>query len=439
VARVIGPVAGAAVDHIEPRLVGREGEAVGLQEVVRDPPNRTVGRIDAVDMRAVELARGLDAFVIGVDAVGGIGEPDRAVRADHHVVGTVESQAFVAIGDHGDGAVVLRSGDPAPAVLAGHQPALPVDRVAVGIAGRAAEDGDLAALLVEAQHPVVGNVAPDQRPVRREIGGPLGPPASVVEALEARGEADLPAEALVQDFVGDRTHAAALAQRRLLIHERPLVAGGADPLGVFRREAERRPGLIMKLALIAGVVLGLLTAGAASAQSEPIRQTKAPFRDAFRQLEGEAWPTPTDYRNASGAPGHRYWQQKVDYRIAARLDEAGKTVTGRGTVTYRNNSPDRLPYLWLLLDQNVFRRDSIAERTAGAGGDEIGLSSLRRIQRYKDWNGGFRLGPVRDSAGRELRTTEVDTLMRVDLPAGWPPAPPSASPWSGPTRSSRRG
>jgi hypothetical protein len=176
------------------------------------------------------------------------------------------------------------------------------------------------------------------------------------------------------------------------------------------------------LPAFASVLFGLTLASAAVAQSEPIRQTKAPFRDAFRQLEGEAWPTPTDYRTASGAPGHRYWQQKVDYRMSVRLDEAAKTVTGRATVTYKNNSPDRLPYLWLLLDQNVFKRDSIAERTVTTTeSDEIGISALQRVQRYKDWNGGFRLTSVRDAQGRPAPHTVVDTLMRLDLPGGLAP------------------
>lgn len=162
----------------------------------------------------------------------------------------------------------------------------------------------------------------------------------------------------------------------------------------------------------------LLAASGAMAQSDPIRQTKAPFRDAFRQLEGESWPTPTDYRNASGAPGFRYWQQKVDYKIALRLDEPAKRVTGRATVTYRNNSPDKLSYLWLLLDQNVFKRSSIAELTQAAPPkpDEISLPALRRIDRYKEWEGGFTLGAIRDSAGREMRHAVVDTLLRLDLP-----------------------
>jgi hypothetical protein len=174
------------------------------------------------------------------------------------------------------------------------------------------------------------------------------------------------------------------------------------------------------LALLGAVTLPLVVA--APAQADPVRQTKAPFRDAFRQLEGEEWPTPTDYRNASGAPGHRYWQQQVDYRIDMRLDEPAKTVTGSATITYRNNSPDRLSYLWLLLDQNVFRRDSIAERTNTVdGGSEISLAALRRIQRYKEWDGGFTLGAVADAGGRTLPHTVVDSLMRVDLPGGLAP------------------
>src|SRR5688572_6923124 len=151
------------------------------------------------------------------------------------------------------------------------------------------------------------------------------------------------------------------------------------------------------LAVVAGVF------SISTAAADPVQQTKAPFKDAFRQLEGEEWPTPSDYRTASGAPGHRYWQQKVDYKIAARLDEATKTVTGKATITYRNNSPDRLSYLWLLLDQNIFRRDSIAERTATVGSaNEISLASLRRIQKFKEWEGGFKLVSVRDASGRAI-------------------------------------
>ena len=171
--------------------------------------------------------------------------------------------------------------------------------------------------------------------------------------------------------------------------------------------------LVMALAAVAGVF------SASAAMADAIEQTKAPFKDAFRQLEGEEWPTPNDYRTASGAPGYRYWQQKVDYRIQARLDEAAKTVTGKATITYRNNSPDRLAYLWLLLDQNIFRRDFIAERSATVGsGDEISLASLKQIQKFKEWEGGFKLTWCATVRAATMPHTVVDSLMRVDLPQG---------------------
>lgn len=165
---------------------------------------------------------------------------------------------------------------------------------------------------------------------------------------------------------------------------------------------------------VVGVVAAALAASTA-AHADAIRQTKAPFEDKFRQLEGEDWPTPTDYRNASGAPGYRYWQQKVDYDVAVRLNEDTKTLTGRETITYRNNSPDSLPYLWLLLDQNA-KRNSIAEMTETVSGDSISLNEIRRIQRFKEWEGGFTIKSVKDASGRDLKFTVVDTLLRVDLP-----------------------
>ena len=164
---------------------------------------------------------------------------------------------------------------------------------------------------------------------------------------------------------------------------------------------------------VAGVIAAALSASIAHA--DVIKQTKAPFEDKFRQLEGEDWPTPTDYRNASGAPGYRYWQQKVDYDVAVRLNEDTKTLTGRETINYRNNSPDSLPYLWLLLEQDA-KRNSIAEMTDTVSGDSVSLNEIRRIQRFKTWEGGFTIKSVKDASGRPLKFTVVDTLLRVDLP-----------------------
>jgi aminopeptidase N len=160
-----------------------------------------------------------------------------------------------------------------------------------------------------------------------------------------------------------------------------------------------------------------LLAFAGVAHADPLRQTKAPFEDKFRQLEGEDWPTPTDYRNAAGAPGHRYWQQKVDYRISATLNEAGRSISGKGEVTYTNNSPDEMRYLWLLLDQNKFKRDSLAERSQTvSGGGTIGYTAIRRAKRFQEWEGGFTGLKVTDAEGRPLKFTVVDSLMRIDLP-----------------------
>ncbi len=96
-------------------------------------------------------------------------------------------------------------------------------------------------------------------------------------------------------------------------------------------------------------------APAASASFDP-REAFAPFR----------MPEPASpERSASGAPGARYWQNRADYDIAARLDVASKRLTARETITYTNRSPDTLDVLWLQLDQNTYRRDA---RAAGGSG-----------------------------------------------------------------------
>jgi len=79
-----------------------------------------------------------------------------------------------------------------------------------------------------------------------------------------------------------------------------------------------------------------------------IKQTKGDFEDKFRQLD-EVLPTPNDYRNAAGEPGRDYWQQQVDYKIDVQLDESKRILTAKQKVTYHNNSPYRLKYLWLQL------------------------------------------------------------------------------------------
>ncbi len=153
-----------------------------------------------------------------------------------------------------------------------------------------------------------------------------------------------------------------------------------------------------------------------------------PFEDKFRQLE-EILPTANAYRNAAGQPGHAYWQQQVDYSISATLDEEEQRITATQTVTYHNNSPDTLTYLWLHLDQNRFREDSIAElsrtfeeSSPGAGEDasdtaRISLGNLRRLHYMDDEYLGFEIGAVTDGNGEPMQHVIVGTLMRVDLAA----------------------
>jgi hypothetical protein len=152
------------------------------------------------------------------------------------------------------------------------------------------------------------------------------------------------------------------------------------------------------------------------------------FDDKFRQLD-ELLPTPTDTRTASGAPGHAYWQQRADYTIRATLDETKRAVSGSETVTYHNNSPDTLAYLWVQLDQNMFRADSdnrnissypsreawASGRTAAAPGG-MNFDAARFIFASRAFDGGFKVANVTDAAGKPLRYVINKTMMRIDLP-----------------------
>jgi len=149
-----------------------------------------------------------------------------------------------------------------------------------------------------------------------------------------------------------------------------------------------------------------------------------PFDDKFRQLD-ELLPTPTTTRTASGAPGHAYWQQRADYKLRATLDEAKRAVTGAGTVTYHNNSPDTLNYLWVQLDQNMFRGDSdnrnistIPSRDAWqkGGADGVKFDAIRFAYESRAFDGGFKIASVKASNGQPLHYAINKTMMRIDLP-----------------------
>ena len=137
-------------------------------------------------------------------------------------------------------------------------------------------------------------------------------------------------------------------------------------------------------------------------------------RSKFRQLQQDL-PTPNVYRTASGAPGHQYYQQKADYVMDIELDDEKQRIYGSSTITYTNNSPDELRYLWLQMDQNMRAKDSDTQKTSTQNMKEkMSPSDLKRLE--WDFDGGFKMEYVKDAAGSDLPFTVVNTMMRVDLP-----------------------
>lgn len=138
------------------------------------------------------------------------------------------------------------------------------------------------------------------------------------------------------------------------------------------------------------------------------------FDDKFRQLE-EILPTPNNYRTGSGAPGHEYWQQQADYKMKLELNDGKQQLYGEETITYTNNSPDALSYLWLQLDQNNFEKNGIASKVnQNKIDDRMTASQLANLDPQTDY--GFKVDWVKDAMDKALPFKIVETMMRVDLP-----------------------
>ena len=137
----------------------------------------------------------------------------------------------------------------------------------------------------------------------------------------------------------------------------------------------------------------------------------------FEQL-GTILPTPNEYRTASGAPGPKYWQQRCDYDIKCDLDETNLKLTGSETVTYYNNSPDILSYLWLQVDENQHSNVNNANyQNSNAMQKQSTDAALERTQGEKDDNGfGDKITKLSDVTGKSLHYTINKTMMRVELP-----------------------
>ncbi len=137
--------------------------------------------------------------------------------------------------------------------------------------------------------------------------------------------------------------------------------------------------------------------------------------DKFKQLYEEL-PTPNLYRTAGGAPGHAYYQQRADYVISVELDDTIQAINGEETITYTNNSPDRLEYVWLQLDQNMRAKGSMTDKTALSSLDSrTSFATLERL--HNDFDGGFKIEYVRDRNNKDMSFTINNTMMRVDPPS----------------------
>lgn len=153
------------------------------------------------------------------------------------------------------------------------------------------------------------------------------------------------------------------------------------------------------------ILLACLLAATTSLAAPAAGQTseERPY-EAFAPLD---LPTPNAFRLGSGAPGPQYWQQRVDYTIDATLDAESQRLSATLEATYHNNSPDELTFIWLQLEQNLFKPDSIGTRSRTRGG------AMRQMDEAFD--GGYDIPHIR-SGGRDLEFHIYDTLCRVELP-----------------------
>ena len=147
-------------------------------------------------------------------------------------------------------------------------------------------------------------------------------------------------------------------------------------------------------------------------EKEPGHTNQSKFRQMYQEFA-----TPNSYRSASGTPGPGYYQQQADYKMDIELDDNKARIYGKETITYYNNSPDQLEYLWVQLDQNVRAKDSKSPLRNG-NGVSMAYQTGQFAGEFMDqpFDGGFNIEYVKDSAGNPLPYTINQTMMRIDLP-----------------------
>ncbi len=150
--------------------------------------------------------------------------------------------------------------------------------------------------------------------------------------------------------------------------------------------------------------------------SDSLRVNGHTNNNKFKQLKQEL-ATPNTFRTASGAPGRDYYQQQVDYDMDIELDDAKQKLYGKEEITYTNNSPDALRYLWVQLDQNIRKKDAPALEKNGEGAEPILRVETFVNDYFKEpFDGGFNIDWVKDANGMPMKYTINMTMMRIDLP-----------------------
>ena len=148
---------------------------------------------------------------------------------------------------------------------------------------------------------------------------------------------------------------------------------------------------------------------------DSLAQEKQAWQGKFEPL-GQMITPASSYRTASGAPGREYWQQRADYIIKAELDEANNRLSGTETITYYNNSPDVLDYVWIQLDQNVNRKENedFGDLMGGVR-DSVTSRNMQFLVRPIDFAAGYTINYVKDKSGNTLQSYVNNTMMRVNL------------------------
>lgn len=175
--------------------------------------------------------------------------------------------------------------------------------------------------------------------------------------------------------------------------------------------------MLYRRVIFSSILLVLLTEFSLKAQSTDGYYSNVPAESIYDYNEafGSDFYTRNgnEYRSASGKPGPAYWQNQADYEISVRLNEQKNEISGAEIITYTNNSPDELEFLWLQLDQNLFRKDS-------RGSAILPLSGSRGSSKSQDFDAGFKIRTVKlvkgDGAEQELSCVTEDTRMQLILP-----------------------